>query len=215
KLTPDNYRGYNNLGGVYYMLERHEDAREMFERSLTIHKSYNIYSNLGTLYYIEGKYEDAVRTYELALGLNDNDYLTWGNLAAAYFWIRGKKDKAIDTYKHAIEIAEERLKVNPKDPDVISNLARYYSDIGNEKKSLKLLKQSLEIAPDNVEVMYRAASTYENLGMREDALLWIGKAIENGYSRSEIENQPELKQLVTDERYRKLFRDKNNDPDSN
>jgi len=168
-------------------------------------KSYDIYSNLATLYYIEGKYEDAAHTYELALTLNDNDYLTWGNLAAAYCWINGKKDTAINIYKHAIEIAEERLKVNPKDPDVISNLARYYSDIGNEKKSLKLLKQSLDIAPENVEVMFRAASTYEHLGMRDEALLWIGKAIRNGYSLSEIENQPELKQLVTDERYQQLL----------
>ena len=214
KLIPDNYRGYNNLGGIYYMLERRDDAREMFERSLAIHKSYNIYSNLATLYFIEGKYEDAARIYELALQLNDNDYRTWGNLAAAYFWIREKKDKAIDTYKHAIELAEERLKVNPKDPDVISALAAYYSDISNKKKSLKLLKQSLDIAPDNLEIMFRAASTYENLGMRDDALLWIGKAIENGYSRSDIENQPELKQLVTDERYQQLLQDKNNNPDS-
>ena len=212
KLTPDNYRGYNNLGGIYYMLERREDAREMFERSLTIHKSYNIYSNLGTLYYIEGKYEDAAHNYELALSLNDNDYLTWGNLAAAYFWIQRKRDKAIETYKFAIEIAEERLKVNPKDSDVISNLARYYSDIGNKKKSLKLLRQSLDIAPDNVEVMYRAASTYEKLGMRDDALEWIGNAIENGYPRTEIESQPELKQLVTDERYQQLLLGNNNTP---
>jgi len=164
----------------------------MFERSLAIRKSYNIYSNLATLYFIEGKYEDAARTYELALTLNDNDYLTWGNLAAAYFWISGKKEKAIDTYKRAIEIAEERLKVNTKDPDVISNLASYYSDIGNREKSLELLKEALDLAPDNVEVMYRAASIYENLGMRDEALLWIGKAIENGYSLTEIESQPEL-----------------------
>jgi serine/threonine-protein kinase len=62
--------------------------------------------------------------------------------------------------------------------------------------------------------MYRAASTYENLGMRDDALLWIGKAIENGYSLSEIENQPELKQLLADERYQQLLQDKNNNSDS-
>ena len=205
KLTPDNYKGYNNLGGIYYMLEQWGEAQNMFERSLAIHKSYSIYSNLGTLYYIEGKYEDAARTYELALKLNENDYLNWGNLAAAYFWIREKKNKAIDTYKHAIEIAEDRLKVNPKDPDVISNLAGYYAEVGNEKRSMKLLGRSLELAPDNIEVMYRAASTYENLGMRDNALLWIGKAIKNGYSRSEVEHQPELKELVADKRYQQLF----------
>ena len=205
KLTPDNYRGYNNLGGIYYMLERRDEARDMFERSLEIHKSYNIYSNLGTLYFIEGKYKIAAKSYELAIKLNDKDYLTWGNLAAAYSLIDGKKEKAIQTYKHAIQIAYERLKVNPKDPDVISNLSSYYSDIGEKMKSLELLKQSLNIAPDNSEVMYRAASTYENLGMRDEALHWIYKAIENGYSRSEIESQPELKKLLADERYEKLF----------
>jgi len=207
KLTPDNYRGYNNLGGIYYMLQRHEDAREMFERSLSIHKSYNIYSNLATLYFIEGKYEDAARSYEHALEMNDNDYRVWGNLAAAYYWIPGKKNEAINTFKHAIKIAEERLKINSKDPNVISSLAGYYSEIGNKKKSMNLLKQSLDLAPDNVEVMYQAATTYEKLGMREEALLWIGKAIENGYPRSEIENQPELKLLINDERYKQLLVD--------
>ena len=204
KLTPDNYRGYNNLGGIYYMLERWGDARDMFEQSLSIRKSYNIYSNLGTLYYIEGEFEDAARTYEQALELNDKDYLTWGNLAAAYHGIQGKQDKAIETYKRAIEIAEERLKINPNDPDVISNLASYYADVGNDTKSLYLLEKSLMIAPDNVHVTYRAATTYEHLGNREEALRLIGDAIGNGYSRSEIENQPELKELVADERYKKL-----------
>ncbi len=210
KLTPDNYRGYNNLGGIYYMLERWGEARDMFEQSLIIRKSYNIYSNLGTLYYIEGNYEDAVQTYEQALELNDNDYLTWGNLAAAYYGIPGKKDKAMETYKRAIEIAEEQLKINPNDPNVISILASYYADVGDETKSLFLTEKSLEIAPDNVEVIYRRATTYERLGNREKALFWIVKAIEKGYSRSEIENQPELKELVADERYKRVVENINN-----
>ncbi len=187
------------------MLERWGDARDMFEQSLTIRKSYNIYSNLGTLYYIEGKFEDAARTYEQAIELNGNDYLTWGNLAAAYYGIHGKKDKAIETYKRAIEIAEGQLKINPNDPDVISNLASYYADVGNVTKSLSLLEKSLQMAPDNVQVIYRAATTYEHLGSRDKALHWIGIAIQNGYSRSEIENQPELKELVADDRYKQLI----------
>lgn len=204
ELTPDNYRGYNNLGGIYYMLERWGDARAMFEQSLRVRKSYNIYSNLATLYYIEGNYEDAAKTYEQALELNDKDYLTWGNLAAAYYGITGKKEKAIKTYKKAIEIAEENLKINPSDPEVNSNLASYYADVDDSSKALKFLTNALISAPDNVMVMYRAATTYEHLGNREKALYWIGKAIENGYSRSEIENQPELKNLVADERYKNL-----------
>jgi tetratricopeptide (TPR) repeat protein len=140
----------------------------------------------------------------LLLFMNDNDYLTWGNLAAAYYRIPDKKNKAIETYKHAIKIAEEKLKINPNDAEVISNIASYCADIDDKTKSLNLIKKALKMAPGNVEVMSRAASTYEHLGDREKALEWISKAIENGYSRSDIENQPELQDLVADERYKKI-----------
>ena len=205
ELTPDNYRGYNNLGGIYYMLERRKEAREMFERSLSIRKSYNILTNLGTLYYIERKFDDAAKTYLSALELNDKDYLTWGNLAAAYFGIPDKKEKAIETYKRAIEIAEKQLKINPNDAELISNLAAYYADIGNKKNSQSLLEKSLKIAPDDVQVIYRAATTYEQLGSRDKALQWLSLAIRKGYSKTEIESQPELKELVADTRYKNII----------
>lgn len=208
KITPDNYRGYNNLGGIYYMLERWKDARNMFEKSLAIRKSYNIYSNLGTLYYIESKYEKAAGMYEQALEINKNDYLTWGNLAATYELISGKQARANQLYRQAIAMAEEQLTINPHDADVISNLASYYADVGDSLKSITLLTQSIEMASDDIQVMYRAGSTYEHLGNREQALLWIGRALKNGYSRSEIENQPELAQLVADKRYKQLTVDK-------
>ena len=204
KLTPDNYRGYNNLGGIYYMLEKWTAAREMFEKSLTIKKSYKIYSNLGTLYYIEGKFRSASHAYEAALKINSKDYLTWGNLAAAYFELVEKKDKAIQTYMQAIKIGEKQLKVNPNDYDIISNIASYYADIGNKSKSLDLLQKSLKMAPDDVQVNYRAATIYEQLGDRDQAVFWIARAIKNGYSISDIENQPELKNLTADQRYLNL-----------
>ncbi len=204
-LTPDNYRGYNHLGGMYYFLERWKDAREMFERSFTIKKtSYSVASNIGTLYYIEGRYADAVHAYETALELNDHNYVVWGNLASACYWAPGMRDKAQDTYKRAIRMALEQLKVNPNDPDVVSNLAEYYAMTGEVTKALSHINQALEMAPKDVEVMYRAGAAYEQLGERDKALHWIGRALENGYSRSEIENQPELRELVADAKYQQL-----------
>ncbi|MGE5798024.1 MAG: tetratricopeptide repeat protein, partial [Ignavibacteria bacterium] len=205
KLTPDNYRGYNNLGGIFYLLERRAEARGMFERSLQIKESYNIYSNLGTLFYVEGKFEDAAESYEQALKLNDKDYLTWGNLAAAYFWIPKKLKESLSAYKKAIDLAEDKLIINPHDPEVTSNLASYYADIGDTSKAMNLLKTSIKIAPDNVMVMYRAAAVYENLGDRDKAISWINKALQNGYSRSEIEHQPEFKNLIADQKYKQLI----------
>ena len=66
---------------------------------------------------------------------------------------------------------------------------------------------------DNVQVMYRAATTFERLGNRDRAIYWIGNAIKNGYSQSEIEHQPELKELVADERYKLLVENINSNKD--
>ncbi len=204
KYTPDNSRGYNNLGAIYFMLERWSDAKDMFERSLKIQATYGIYSNLGTLNYIEGKFEKAAKMYEQALNLNDNDYLTWANLAAAQHWVPGKEKDAIDNYHKAIALAEKNLKINPNDVEIISNLASYYGDVDDSSKSMKLLQKSIKMAPDNANVMFRAATINEHFHNRKKALYWIKKALESGYSRSEIEHQPELKQLIADSQYKQI-----------
>ena len=69
------------------------------------------------------------------------------------------------------------------------------------------MKKSLELDENNVRVMYRTGTTYELLGEREEALMWIRKSLENGYSRSEIESQPEMKDFVADPRYKKISKE--------
>jgi len=209
RLTPDNYRGYNNLGAIYYLLERWKDAREMFEKSFSLHSSYSVASNLGTLYFIEGKYADATRRYESALIINNSDYLIWGNLASAYYWTPGERQKAQNYYHRAIDLAEEQRKINPHDADVISDLAGYYAMTGDSESALSLLQQSLEMSPNDAQIMYRAGTTYEQLGERENAIYWIIKAMESGYSKSEIEHQPELRKLLADARFKDMVKNKN------
>lgn len=142
--------------------------------------------------------------YEQAVTINNNDYLIWRNLAAAYALVPDKKMDAQNTYQKAITMAEAQLAVNPNNANVISNLAAYYADVGDSTKSLTYLKKAVELAADDVQIMYQTASTYEHLGNREQALLWIGRALTNGYPRSEIKNQPELEKLVADIRYKQL-----------
>jgi serine/threonine-protein kinase len=203
-LAPDNHQGYNKLGSMYYLLERWSEARETFEQALAIKKTYRVCSNLGTLFYIEGNYSEAARMYEMALEINDKSYQTWGNLAAAYNLVPGKQVKAKEKYWRAIGLAEEEREINPRDADVISRLAGYYATIGEREKALENVKESLNLDENNVRVMYRTGTTYELLGEREEALKWIRKSLENGYSRSEIESQPEMKDFVADPGYKKI-----------
>lgn len=205
RLTPDNSRGYNNIGGIYYMQEKWKKAGEMFEQSFRLQKSYLVASNLGTLYFIEGKFTQAAEMYKAALEMNENDFLIWGNLASAYYWIPEERKNAQKFYQKAIELAETRRLINPNDPDITSRLAGYYAITGNRIKAELMIERAIKIAPKSIHVMYEAGTVYEQLGERKKAIVWIGKALENGYSKSEILNQPELRELLADESFKRYL----------
>ncbi len=202
ELNPQNYLGYSNLGGMYYFQDKPKEASEMFERAFKIKQSYTVASNLGTLYYIQGRYAESARKYKEALAINDRDYTIWGNLGAAYYWAPGERDKAKDAYLHAVKLAEEAKTVNPKDPEITSMLAGFYSMIGEKVKASELAEQSLKSAPHDAEIMFRAGCTYEQIGNREKAVQCILNSIKDGYSKTDVEKQPDLKKLVAGKRYK-------------
>jgi tetratricopeptide (TPR) repeat protein len=206
-LTPDNHSGYNNVGAMYHYQEEYALARDMYEKSLEIKPNVRSYGNLGIIYYIEGRYADAAAMCEEALEINDSNYKTWANLANAYYWMPGRRNEAIDGYRHAAELAEEIRKVNPRDARLLATLAAYYAMLGENEKALSLIGKALEIAPDKLFVIYFISYSYEHLGDREKALHWIAKAVEMGYPVEEILRDPFLRELREDERFQRLMRE--------
>jgi len=205
-LTPENYLGYSSMGGVYILLERLADARRMFERSLELEPNYGAFSNLGTINFREARYSDSARMFEKALQQEDRDYRVWGNLAAAYYWAAGERDRAKPIYQRAARMAEEKLSKNTRDSEVLSNLAGYYSVLGERTKAVPLIRRMLDVGPNDTAVIFHAGQTYEQLGERDLALAWISKALQRGYPRAEIERNPWLRELCTDYRFRSLPR---------
>ena len=210
ELTPDNIFGYNNLGACYFNLGQTEvgqteEARKLFERSIAIEPNYRAFSNLSTIYYAQGRYAEAAATCEKALKLNDTSYLTWATLANAYFWTPGQRDSSLQCYRRAAEMAEEQRKLTPREPLLLTSLAGYYAVLGKNDRASSLVEQALEIAPDISRVTYFAGHTYEQVGERDKALEWIGKALETGYPKSDVERDPWLGELRKDERFQELM----------
>jgi len=203
-LVPDGFYAHNDLGALYFNLGRWTDALKMWKRSLEIEPNYAAYSNLGILHHMEMRYADAARMYEKALELDNRNYRVWGNLASACYWAPSERGRAMATYQRAAQMAEEERKVNPRDPEVLSDLAEYYAMIGERTRALSLVQQALSLAPDNIDVMVRAGLIYELLGERDTALEWVGKALEHGYPRALIERLPELQQLQADPRFQRM-----------
>ena len=78
--------------------------------------------------------------------------------------------KAEESYRKAIQLAEARLKVNPRDPELLADLSGYYGMLGERAKADELFQRALIVDPENSYAMYRAALNYEHWGERETSL---------------------------------------------
>lgn len=205
ELAPENPKSYSNLGGVYYSMGDYAQARTMFEKSIAIQPNYRAYSNLGTIDYFQERFSDAARDFEKALALDNRDYRVWHNLAASYYWVPGQKAKAAETYLHAKGMIEEQLKVNPRDADLIMLLADCEAMLDHNARALQLVRQSLQISPDDVEHWFVAAEVYEKIGNREEALKYVKKALDKGFSRTSLEHSAGLRELRADPRFKAMM----------
>ncbi|MCK5597841.1 MAG: protein kinase, partial [Candidatus Eisenbacteria sp.] len=203
-LAPRNPSPYTLIGAIYYDTDRLDEAWIMMERSAEVAPSSRAYNNLGTLYFAEARYADALRMYEVALELDDTGYMTWGNLATACDVMESNEERATECYGRAVELAQEQLKLTPRDANLLALMASYSAELGDTARTRGLLSRTVELQPDDDQVMFYIGMTHEVLGDREAALDWIGRALENGFSEDLVESTPALRDFCTDERYRGL-----------
>ena len=203
-LTPDNTRGYNNLGATLFALRRPEEGAAMWERSVALRPTYSAVSNLGTYYYDRGRYAEAARSFERAVALMPNEYRVWRNLGAALYWTPDERQKAAAAYERSVTLAEQARKVNPRQVDLLAQLADAYSMLGRDREAREAAAAVERLGPEEGVVMYVLAGVYEQLGDRTTALAWLQKAIAAGYQRERIERSPSLSELRKDPRYATL-----------
>jgi tetratricopeptide (TPR) repeat protein len=206
ELTPDNTRGYSMLGSAYFYLYDLPQAIQMTEKALSIKATSQVYTNLGTYYFLAKRYEDAVRMFERAVEMGREIPKSWGNLADAYRYVPGLKDKAKPAYEEAIRLAREGLARNPKDYELLRRLARYHAYLRFRTEALDEIRQARELAPQNAFVLETAVEAYEILGEREEALRALEEMVRAEGSLQSIVLSPDLAKLRSDPRYAAIMK---------
>ena len=204
-LSADNVLVLRSLGAVYHMVDRTDDAAAALQRALEIQPHASTYNNLGTLRFFQGRYADGAAAFDKAVSLNPQFYLYWGNLGDAYRWMPGQEQKAKEAYRSAIDLAQERLKANPKDLALQATLAGFLAKHGDTGQAIERLRALEKADARNANVSFQMAIAYEVAGRRDDALRLLEAALTGGYSVREITNDAELVKLRTDVRYHRLL----------
>jgi serine/threonine-protein kinase len=205
QIAPEWYGTYVNVGAIYNDMGQYEKAIDPLKKAIAIRPSYPGYVNLGAAYYGLKQFSDAATAYQEAAKLDPQQSVTWGNLGAALYY-GGRKADAVGPYRKGVEIASEELKVNPHDPVVLSELAGYYSMLGDRPHALLYLGQALQYGHNDQEILLDAAGVYNQLGETGLAIEWLGKAVQAGYTADKIQSDPEFANLIGTPGYQQLVK---------
>jgi len=188
---------------VNYLAGDFSAAATAWDDSLAIKPTRSAYSNTGTMYFYLGQFDAAAERFARAVELTPMDHRLWGNLADAYYYA-DLKPAAEVAYHKAIEVGEERLKVNSSDADAVSDVAYFYSRLDQEQRARKMNASALAAAPDNMYVNYNSALLHAHFGDVDEALIALERAIELDYQVALLQIDPGLKSLWQDERFKRL-----------
>ncbi len=161
----------NKIGIAYHQLMELDTARRYYERAVKLNPQYaEAINNIGTVHYAQKNYRRAISQYRKALKITPNSASIYSNLGTAYF-ARKNYEEASKAYAKALEL----------DPDVFEHRSSY---------GVLLQERNVE---ERARFHYYLAKVYAQAGMNERALLYIRKALEEGFKdRRKFMEEPEF-----------------------
>ena len=180
---------YNKAGIAELQMLRYEEAKKDFERAAKLNSANaEAYNNLGVVYYIKRNYRKAIKYYGEAIKRDETSASFHSNLGTALF-SRKEFDKATQEYMRALQI----------DPDVF------------ERHSNAGVAAHMSSPQDRAHYSYVVAKMFASRGDADRCLLYLKKAIEEGYPvASTFYNDAEFAKVKSDPRIISLLRAKAN-----
>ena len=201
ELAPGNSTVFRNAGAMYFFLDRWDEAKTMFQRSVDIEPNSGALSNLGTVEYFEGNYAAAAQRFRQAVDLREQDGLLWRNLGDALRRLPGRDADARAAYQKSIELSHVQLRVDPTNPTTLSNLAFAEAAVGHRDSARTILDRLSKNVGDDPDLMFSLAQIAEEIGEREVAVAWLVRSLDGGYSLKSIQSEPQLAPVRADPRF--------------
>lgn len=182
KLKDDKKKAsavYNKLGMSEVQMGHYEEAKRTFERAAKLDKSNaNAINNAGSMFYHDKKWGRSIKLYRRAINLVPNDAPFHANLGSAY--IAHKEVARGDAeYQTALQL----------DPDVFESR----SNVG---------VSALMSPEDRAKFSYTLAKMYAKDGQMDRALLYLRRAMEEGYKDIDhVYQDDEFATLRKDQRF--------------
>jgi tetratricopeptide (TPR) repeat protein len=174
----------NKTGIAYHQLTDLDNAGKYYQRAIKLSPNYaEAINNLGTVYYARRSYRRAIAAYRKALALRPGSAPFLANLGTAYF-ARKQYAQASMAYAQALNV----------DPDVF------------ERRSTQGTAVQDQTVEERAKFHYYVAKTYAQAGVKDRAIQYIRKALEEGFKdREKFLKDPEFMVLREDPEFQQLM----------
>jgi tetratricopeptide (TPR) repeat protein len=184
KQAPESAVTANKTGIAYHQMQELNMARKYYERAIKLDPTYSEgVNNLGTVYYAQKSYRRAINQYKKALRLKPDSASMISNLGTAYF-ARKNYDLALEMYQKALELD---------------------SDVFERRSSQGTLLQDRTVE-ERAKMHYTLAKAYAKAGRTDLAIVYVRKALEEGFKeREKFQKESDFAALQDNDEFKKLM----------
>lgn len=172
---PDYAAAYNNLGTVYFALEKFDDAINMYQIALEKQPNYiDAYYNLGLAFTKNNALTEAIHAYKTLLDYAPEHfparfhlaciYMRQNNMSAAiaeFLIIESAHAYHFETQSNLatcylkqgdLNLAKQHyihaIKIHPEDTQILFNLGYIHTQLGETDQAIQFYQRTLQINPD-------------------------------------------------------------------
>jgi tetratricopeptide (TPR) repeat protein len=182
--APETAISTNKIGIAYHQLTDLNSAARCYQRAIKLDPKFTqAINNLGTIYYSRQSYRRAIGQYKKVLRITPESPSTLANLGSAYL-ARKQYELASENYQKALAI----------DPHIFE----HHGGVGTTVRD--------QTVGDRPTFFYYLARSYAKAGMKDQALNYIRKSIEEGFKeRKKFIDDPEFAGLQKDPEFQKIM----------
>ena len=178
---------WNKMGVANHHMFNLKEAQKDYEKALKLKPKFpEALNNLGAVYYGLKNYHEAERYYKKAIKLNPKSARFYNNIGTAYL-AQGKYKKSAGAYRTALALDPNIFESDPTTKIAESGPAREMGTLN-----------------------YLLAKTYAEVGRKNEALIYLRKAMNEGYGDRKkimedkelatLHDMPEFQQLLSEPR---------------
>jgi tetratricopeptide (TPR) repeat protein len=196
-IAPNLLDSYDHLLIILHQSNRFDEAQQVYPQVVKLlprnNEKYHFYSAL--YHHVDGKYSEAVTAYKQVVRINPNNVNAYVNLAILQDEQLHQPEEAEKAYRRSIQL-------NTNAPEVYFNLGLLLIDnFHRYDEAEEMFQKTLEINPKDKLALYNIACIKAIQNDPDSALIFLKEAIQNGFDKSEIWDDPDLESLHVDPRF--------------